>query len=267
MSDAEYDTEPVVTYGRRGSVGVVTLNRPKVMNAVNSALSSAAGAALEQAAEDPTVHVVVITGAGPAFCAGADLKELARNHRIDDPDHSHWGFAGIVRHWIDKPTIAAINGYALGGGTEIALACDLAVIDEAAKLGLPEVKRGIFAAAGGVIRLQRQIPMKVALEITLTGDPISAARAYELGLVNQVAPRGTAVDVAMELAERIARNGPLAVRHSKRVIHRTAAAGSDWESEVWRINRESAKVVFGSRDAREGARAFTEKRPPQWEAR
>jgi enoyl-CoA hydratase/carnithine racemase len=207
---------------------------------------------------------VVITGAGRAFCAGADLKELARGRPIEDRDHREWGFGGIVAHWIDKPTIAAVNGFAMGGGTEIALACDLAVIDETASLGLPEVKRGIFAAAGGVIRLQRQIPLKIALETVLTGEPMSAARAYELGLVNRVAPEGTSLDVALELAEAIAANAPISVQQSKRVVHTTYAAGSDWEPEVWRINREAAKLVFSSKDAREGPTAFAEKREPRW---
>jgi enoyl-CoA hydratase/carnithine racemase len=256
--------EAAALFERRDHVGIVTLNRPKALNAVNADLAIAAGAALEQAQTDPEVRVVVITGAGRGFCAGADLKEIARGRPIEDRDHREWGFGGIVQHWIDKPTVAAVNGFAMGGGTEIALACDLAVIDETASLGLPEVKRGIFAAAGGVIRLQRQIPLKVALETVLTGEPMSAARAYELGLVNRVAPEGTSLDVALELAGAIAANAPISVQQSKRVVHTTYAAGSDWESEVWRINREAAKIVFASSDAREGPTAFAEKREPRW---
>jgi enoyl-CoA hydratase/carnithine racemase len=256
--------EAAALFERRDHVGIVTLNRPKALNAVNADLAIAAGAALEQAQTDPEVRAVVITGAGRGFCAGADLKEIARGRPIEDRDHREWGFGGIVQHWIDKPTVAAVNGFAMGGGTEIALACDLAVIDETASLGLPEVKRGIFAAAGGVIRLQRQIPMKVALETVLTGEPMSAARAYELGLVNRVAPEGTSLDVALELAGAIAANAPISVQQSKRVVHTTYAAGSDWESEVWRINREAAKIVFASSDAREGPTAFAEKREPRW---
>lgn len=258
---------PVVRYERRGHVGVLTLNRPAAMNAVNSELSAAAGAALEAAQQDPEVRVVVITGAGRAFCAGADLKEVAKGNRIDDAAHPEWGFAGIVQHWISKPTIAAVNGYALGGGTEIMLACDLAVIDETATLGLPEVKRGLFAAAGGVIRLPRQLPLKVALGIILTGDPISAARAYELGLVNEVAAEGTALEAAFELAETIAGNAPVSVQESKRVAHETHAAGTDWGPEVWEINRSASRIVFRSKDSREGPRAFAEKRAPKWEGR
>jgi enoyl-CoA hydratase/carnithine racemase len=256
--------EAAALFERRDNVGLVTLNRPKALNAVNAELAAAAGAALEQAQADPEVRAVVITGAGRGFCAGADLKELARGRSIEDPEHPEWGFGGIVRHWIDKPVVAAVNGFAMGGGTEIALACDLAVIDETASLGLPEVKRGLFAAAGGVIRLQRQIPMKIALETILTGEPMSAARAYELGLVNRVAPEGTSLEVAVALAGVIARNAPLSVQQSKRVVHGTAAAGSEWESEVWRTNREAAKVIFSSNDSREGPTAFAEKRQPRW---
>ncbi|GAB3273896.1 crotonase/enoyl-CoA hydratase family protein [Kineosporia babensis] len=256
-----------VLYEKRGHIGLVTLNRPQAMNAVNTPLSQAAGAALEQAQVDPQVRVVVLTGAGRAFCAGADLKELAQGNRVDDREHPEWGFAGIAQHWIGKPTIAAVNGYAMGGGTEIMLACDLAVIDETASLGLPEVKRGLFAAAGGVIRLQRQIPPKIAAEIALTGEPVSAARAYELGLVNRVAAAGTALVVALELAEKTARNAPLSVQESKRVLHQTWSAGSDWEAEVWAINAAAVKTVFSSRDAREGPQAFAEKREPRWEGR
>jgi enoyl-CoA hydratase/carnithine racemase len=251
----------------RGNVGVLTLNRPEALNAVNSDLTIAAGAALEAAQSDHRIRAVVVTGAGRAFCAGADLKALAQGNRIEDPEHPEWGFAGIVRHWISKPTIAAVNGFAMGGGTEIVLACDLAVIDETATLGLPEVKRGLMAAAGGVIRLQRQVPFKVALEAILTGDPLSAERAYELGLVNRVAPVGTAVDVALGVAESIAANAPLAVEQSKWVAHTTAAMGSVWEPEVWGVNAQASKVVFGSEDAKEGPRAFAEKRQPMWQGK
>lgn len=259
--------EPAARFERLGHVGVVTLDRPRALNAVNSRLSAAAGAALEQAQADPEVRAVVITGAGRAFCAGADLRELAQGNRVDDSEHPEWGFAGLAQHWIGKPTIAAVNGFALGGGTEIVLACDLAVIDETASLGLPEVRRGLFAAAGGVIRLQRQIPLKIALEAVMTGEPLSAARAYELGLVNRVAPAGTAFEVAVELARTVAANAPLSVQQSKRVVHATHAAGSDWEPEVWRINKEAVDVVFTSDDAKEGTKAFTEKREPRWEGR
>jgi enoyl-CoA hydratase/carnithine racemase len=266
MSD-ETMTEPAAKLERQGNIGVLTLNRPEALNAVNSDLAIAAGAALDEADQDPEIRVVVLTGAGRAFCAGADLKALAQGQRIDDREHPDWGFAGIVQHWVAKPVIAAVNGFAMGGGTEIVLACDLAVIDENASLGLPEVKRGLLAAAGGVIRLQRQIPFKVALETMLTGEPMSAARAYELGLVNRVAPSGTALEVAMELAATIAANAPLSVRYSKAVAHTTAAMGSDWEPEVWKVNADAAKVVFRSADAMEGPRAFAAKRAPEWQGK
>jgi enoyl-CoA hydratase/carnithine racemase len=253
--------EPAALFDRHGHVGVITLNRPHALNAVNAALSEAVGAALEQAETDPEIRVVVITGAGRAFCAGADLKELAAGRAVH---HGEWGFAGVTRHWISKPTIAAVNGFAFGGGTEIMLACDLAVLDENTSIGLPEVKRGLFAAAGGVIRLQRQIPMKIALETVLTGEPMSAQRAYELGLVNRVAPAGTALEVALSMAATIAANAPISVQQSKKVLHATAVAGSDWNSEVWRINRDAVNVVWTSADAKEGPRAFAEKRTPIW---
>jgi len=228
-------------------------------------LSAAAGAALERAAQDPEVRAVVITGAGRAFCAGADLKELAAGRPVYDREHKEWDFAGIVRHWIPKPVIAAVNGFALGGGTEIVLSADIAIIDERASLGLPEVRRGLIAAAGGVLRLQHQIPPKVALEIALTGEPISAARAYELGLVNAVAPAGTALARALETAEKIAANAPLAVQQTKRVMY--DSVGSGWSDDDWALNADAMRIVFTSEDAKEGPRAFAAKRAPQWSGR
>ncbi len=219
MADDTSATEPAALYEQRGGVAIITLNRPKALNAVNSALSTAVGTLLEQAENDDDVRVIVITGSGRAFCAGADLKALAAGEATSADGHPEWGFAGYVQHWINKPTIAAVNGFALGGGTELVLASDLAVVDEEAKLGLPEVKRGLFAAAGGVIRMQQQIPRKVALELALTGEPISAAQGKELGLVNRVAPAGTALEVALEIAETIAANAPLSVRESKAMIY------------------------------------------------
>ncbi|MBH0118654.1 crotonase/enoyl-CoA hydratase family protein [Rhodococcus sp. NPDC003382] len=266
MADEATTTEPAALYERRGNVALITLNRPKALNAVNAALSTAVGTLLEQAEADDDVRVVVITGAGRAFCAGADLKALAAGENTAADGHPEWGFAGYVQHWISKPTIAAVNGFALGGGTELVLASDLAVVDEEAKLGLPEVKRGLFAAAGGVIRLQQQIPRKIALELALTGEPITAAEGKELGLVNRIAPAGTALEVALELAEKIAANAPLSVRESKAMIHRTAHA-DDWGSAAWDANIASMKVVFTSEDAKEGPTAFAEKREPVWKGR
>ncbi|KAA9156771.1 crotonase/enoyl-CoA hydratase family protein [Amycolatopsis acidicola] len=258
---------PAALYERRGHVGIVTLNRPTALNAVNAELATAAGEALAAADADPEVRAVVITGAGRAFCAGADLKEVARRRSIDSPEHPEWGFGGIVRHWIATPTIAAVNGFALGGGTEIVLACDLAVVDETAELGLPEVRRGLMAAAGGVLRLPRLVPMKIALEIGLTGQPVSAAKAAELGLVNRTAPQGKALEVALELAETIAANAPVSVRETKRVMHESREAGSDWGDEIWRLNTDAMRTVMRSEDASEGPRAFAEKRAPRWSGR
>lgn len=266
MADQSNTSAPTALYERRGGIAIITLNRPLALNAVNAALATAVGTLLDQAENDNDVRVVVLTGAGRAFCAGADLKALAAGENTDADGHPDWGFAGYVQHWISKPTIAAVNGFALGGGTELVLASDLAVVDEHAQLGLPEVKRGLFAAAGGVIRLQQQIPRKIALELALTGEPITAVDGLNLGLVNRVAPAGTALDVALELAARIAANAPLSVRESKSMIHRTAT-GADWEPAVWEANTAAMKVVFTSDDAKEGPIAFAEKRQPVWQGR
>ncbi|RLV50277.1 enoyl-CoA hydratase [Nocardioides mangrovicus] len=260
-------SEPPVLVEHDGHVAIVTLNRPRAMNAVNRALATAVGEALEQAQADSDVRAVVVTGAGRGFCAGADLKEMASGQDSYVPGHRDWDFAGLVRHWLDKPVVAAVNGFALGGGTEIVLACDLVVIDEDAALGLPEVGRGLMAAAGGLIRLQRQVPFKVAAEVALTGEPVCAARAYELGLVNRVASAGTALTEAVALAQRIASNAPLAVQETKRMLHRAAHAGSDWGDAAWSLNESSMEVVLGSDDAAEGARAFVERRAPHWSGR
>ncbi|WP_337110449.1 crotonase/enoyl-CoA hydratase family protein [Prescottella equi] len=266
MADKSSNTESAALYERRGCTAIITLNRPQALNAVNADLSTAVGMLLERAESDGDVRVIVLTGAGRAFCAGADLKALGSGASTDAEGHPEWGFAGYVQHWVSKPTIAAVNGFALGGGTELVLASDLAVADEHAQLGLPEVRRGLFAAAGGVIRMQQQVPTKVALELTLTGAPITAARAQELGLVNRVAPAGTALQVALDLASAIAVNAPLAVTTSKSMIHRTAHA-PDWGPEAWGANAAAMQVVFSSADAKEGAAAFAEKRQPVWQGR
>jgi enoyl-CoA hydratase/carnithine racemase len=259
----------VARYEVSGHVAVITLNRPKALNAVNSALADAVGGHLEEAAADARVRVIVVTGAGRAFCAGADLKEIAAGREVGPTGHPEWGFAGLAQHWVSKPLIAAVNGYAMGGGTEIALACDLVVAAEEAVFGLPEVKRGLLAAAGGVVRLQRQIPIKLALQAALTGDPVPAALARDWGLVNDVVPGDQVLPRALELAGRIAQNAPLSVQYTKTVLYRTATAGSDrdpaWSGgDPWQVNAEAMDVIFNSADALEGATAFAGKRPPVW---
>jgi crotonobetainyl-CoA hydratase len=256
---------------RHGNVLVITLNRPDARNAVNGAMSTAIGDALQAAQEDPEVWVVVITGAGDrSFCAGADLKAISRRENLFHPQHPEWGFAGYVRHFIDKPTIAAVNGTALGGGTELALASDLVVADESATFGLPEVKRGLIAAAGGVFRIVDQLPRKVAMQLLFTGEPISADEALRWGLINQVVPHGAgnpALDAALQLAQRVTVNAPLAVQATKRV----AAGIDDGTSPVdelgWTRTMREIGAVLRSADAREGPLAFAEKRPPVWQAR
>ncbi len=202
---------------RRGNVMLITINRPEARNAVNGAVSTAVGDALEEAQGDPGVWAVVITGAGDkSFSAGADLKAISRGENLFHAEHPEWGFAGYVHHFIDKPTIAAVNGTALGGGSELALASDLVVASETASFGLPEVKRGLIAGAGGVFRIIEQLPRKVALELVLTGEPMSAVDALRWGLINEVVPHGAVVEAALALAERITCNAPLSVQASKR---------------------------------------------------
>lgn len=265
-------TEAAALYQVRDDIAIITLNRPTALNAVNSALATAVGDGLEAAAADPRVRAVIVTGTGRAFCAGADLKELAQQNPIDAVGHPEWGFAGIVRHRIDKPVIAAVNGYAMGGGTEIALACDLVVAADTAVFGLPEVKRGLLAAAGGVVRLQRQIPFKRAMEIALTGDPLDATTAQSWGLVNHVVPADQVLDAAIALGEKIAANAPLSIAHTKRMVQRAQLGMSDWDGDwgdedPWTLNAEATEAVFSSADAIEGPTAFAEKRAPVWQGR
>lgn len=257
------DSGPAATLERHGPVALITLNRPQAMNAVNTELARAAGDAMAEFAADSELLAAVVTGAGRAFCAGADLKELAVGRSVHDAAHPERGFAGIVRHFVDKPVIAAVNGFALGGGTEIVLACDLAVLSEDATLGLPEVTRGLVAAAGGLLRLHRHIPPKLAAEAVFTVEAIGAASALRWGLVNRIVPATAVLDKALELANRIAANAPLAVRASKRIMARSTTC-SDWADEAWAMNEAEFVEVRASRDAREGATAFAEKRRPEW---
>lgn len=264
----EWIAEPAALVQIRGNVMIITINRPGARNAVNSAVSTAVGDALAAAQHDPDVRAVVLTGAGDqSFCAGADLKAISRGENLYHPDHSEWGFGGYARHFIDKPTIAAVNGTALGGGTELALASDLIIAREGATFGLPEVQRGLIAAAGGVFRIIEQLPVKVGLHLIFTGEPISAAQAATWGLVTNVVPNGTELDAALELAERISANAPLAVRASKRVAYGARGGVVPSEEACWTINHEEYRILKNSEDAKEGPKAFAEKRSPVWRGR
>jgi enoyl-CoA hydratase/carnithine racemase len=253
-----------VLRSHHGHVEVLTINRPDARNAINGAVTAAMGAALDELAEDPGSRVVVVTGSGDkAFSAGMDLKAFAAGEGGGIINASG-GFGGIVKRDFPKPLIAAVNGSALAGGLEIMLACDLAVAADHALFGIPEVKRGLMAGAGGLLRLPKRLPLAVALELALTGDPIDARRAYELGLVNRVVAAGDLMPATLRLAETIAQNAPLGLRLSKEVMVQAAGVS---EAEGWRINDAATDVVFSSEDAKEGPRAFAEKREPNWQGR
>jgi enoyl-CoA hydratase len=241
-----------------GGVLLITLNRPDARNAVNAALAAGVAAAIERLDAEDDLQVAILTGAGKGFSAGMDLKAFVAG---ESPHVEGRGFAGIAERPPRKPIIAAIEGFAVAGGLEIALACDLLVAARGAKLGIPEAKRSLVAAAGALLRLPRRMPYHLAMEMALTGEPILAERAYEVGLVNRLAEPGEAVAAARELAAAVAANGPLALDASKRIL--VEAPG--WaEDELWQRQGEIAGPVFTSEDAREGATAFAEKRPPVW---
>jgi enoyl-CoA hydratase/carnithine racemase len=246
---------------RRGAVLLITLNRPEARNAVNLPLAEGIAAALDELDDDGDLGAGVLTGAGKGFSAGMDLKAFVAGQR---PWVADRGFAGIVQRAARKPLIAAIEGFAVAGGLEIALACDLIVASRGAKLGIPEVKRSLVAAGGALRRLPQRLPYGVAMELALTGDPLEAERAHELGLVNRLAEPGGAVDAALELAATIAKNGPLALAATKATLQQQFDLS---ESEFWRHQGELAEPVMRSEDAREGATAFAEKREPVWQGR
>jgi enoyl-CoA hydratase/carnithine racemase len=249
---------------RRGNVEILTINRPEARNAINGAVSTAMSAIMDELTADRDCWVVVITGSGDkAFSAGMDLKAFSGGEAALIMSATG-GFAGLTRREFPKPIIAAVNGPALAGGFEIMLSCDLVVAAEHATFGIPEAKRGLIAGAGGLIRMPKRLPMAVALELAMTGDPIDAERARALGLVNAVVPADALLDEALALAERIAANAPLAVRFSKMVMKRAAEVP---ESDGWRINAEAVEVVFSSADAMEGPIAFAEKRAPNWQGK
>jgi enoyl-CoA hydratase len=252
----------LVEHEHRGNVALVTLNRPEARNAISPEVSQAMVGVLDDAEADPSVRAVVLTGNGDVFCAGADLKVVASG-RANEIAAVKGGFAGLVTRDFPKPVIAAVNGPALAGGCEIVLSCDLVVAADTAKFGIPEAKRGLMAAAGGLIRLPKRVPLAVALELAMTGDPIEADRAHALGLVNRVVPRDRVVDEAIALAERIAENSPIAVRLARQLVRE---AGELTEAEGWQRTNELAVEVFSSGDAIEGATAFAEKRAPVWKS-
>ena len=240
-----------------GRVRLITLNRPEAKNSVNSALGRALVAAIEELDQDDGLTPGVLTGADGGFSAGMDLKAFASEGMPE-------AFSSFLENGSRKPLIAAVEGFALAGGLEIALTCDLIVAAKGVKLGIPEVNKGLFAAGGGLFRLPNRIPYGVAMEMALTSDPISAEQAHELGLVTRLAEVGQACAVALELAERIARNAPLAVAASKQIIR---ASRGVTEEDSWKLQGPLMKQVFTSEDSREGPRAFAEKREPKWSGR
>ena len=263
-------TDTTILTERRNHVLIVTINRPEARNAVNAAVHTGIGTALEEAENDPEIRVVVITGTGDkSVCAGADLVALSRGESLYPSDKAQqaWGFAGMVSHPISKPIIAAVNGFAFGGGCEIALMSDIIVAADHAQFGLPEVKVGLFAAAGGAFRLAQQLPRKLAMEYMLTGDPIPAPRAAEFGLVNHVVPLADLLPTAIALAEKIAANAPLSVQASKRVALGIDEGRIAADVPYWEHNTRERGVLMRSEDAREGPLAFAQKRKPEWKAR
>jgi enoyl-CoA hydratase len=252
--------EPVLTE-RLGNVLLITLNRPEVRNAVNAALAAGVAGALDELDENPSLSVGVLTGTGGFFCAGMDLGAFVKG---EVPWFGDRGFAGLAQRASRKPLIAAIEGFAVAGGMEIALACDLIVAAKGAKMGIPEVTRSLVAAGGALLRMPRRMPYHVVMELALTGDPLPAERFHELGLVNRVTEPGGAVDGALELAGRLAKNGPLALIASKQILQQQY----DWSTdEMWERQGAITGPVFASEDAKEGASAFKEKREPAWQGR
>ncbi|MGN9846240.1 crotonase/enoyl-CoA hydratase family protein [Nonomuraea sp. H19] len=241
-----------------GNVAIITINRPKARNAVNGAVARGIAGALDDLDARPDISAYVLTGAGGTFCAGMDLKGFLSG---DFPMVEGRGFGGLTEAPPKKPLVAAVEGYALAGGFELALSCDVIVASSESTFGLPEPKRGLVAGAGGIMRLPRRIPYHVAMEIALTGDHYPAARLYELGLVNRITEPGAALEGAIELARKIAANAPLALAATKKVI----IESQDWPlEEMFEKQGPIINPVFGSKDAMEGAAAFAEKRAPQW---
>ena len=246
--------ESAVLTERRGRVIVITLNRPEAMNAINGALSEGLWSAVQELDSDSGLTAGVVTGAGKGFCSGMDLKAFSRGEDIGP-------MLEFVQNGAAKPLVGAIEGFALAGGLELALSCDLLVAARGAKLGIPEVGVGLFAAGAGLFRLPGRVGYGTAMEMAITGDPITAEEAADHGLVSRLTEPGEALSAALVLAERIARNAPLAVAASKQLIRATQGAT---EEELWKIQRPHMATVWKSGDAKEGPRAFAEKRPPEW---
>ncbi len=253
--------EPAVLTERRERVLLITINRPDQRNAVNAAVAQGIAAAMDELDDAPELSVGILTGAGKGFCAGMDLKAFVAG---ESPYAHDRGFAGITQRAASKPLIAAIEGFAVAGGLEVALSCDVIVAAKGARLGIPEVKRSLVAAGGALLRLPRVLPRTIAMELALTGDPIDAERAHAFGLVNRLTEPGEAVAAALELADTIAANGPLALAATKRILSEAV----DWpDSEFFARQAEISGPVMSSEDAREGSVAFAEKRAPVWKGR
>ncbi len=262
--------EAVVLTEQRGHALIITINRPKASNSINAEVHQLIGEALERAENEREIRVVVLTGAGDrVFCAGADLKALGTKggEGVVPSATKHWGFAGMIDHPIGVPIIAAVNGSALGGGTEITLASDLVVASETASFGLPEVHRGLMAAAGGVFRLTTALPEHVAMELILTGEPMPAADALKWGFVNRVVPQAEVLDAALALAEKVAACSPVAVQASKRVARGIVDGSTPAERDSWALSEREMAKVTSSADVAEGITAFVEKRQPVWQGK
>ena len=251
-----------VNFEIRDRIAIITLNRPEARNAVSQQLAEDLEAAIDRLEADEALWIGILCGNGPAFCAGADLKAIASGEaRLTT---KRGGFAGLVRRVRTKPLIAAVEGPAVAGGTEIVLSCDLVVASTTARFGLPEVKRSLVANAGGLFRLPRALPINVAMEMALTGDDLNAEAAHRHGLVNRLVQPGHALATAVELAEVVNANAPLAVRASRRVV---LAARLLEDDEAFEVAANATREVFRTEDFREGPRAFVEKRPPIWTGR